>query len=164
MLQAYHNDPDKIIHYLINNKIITVNKKSGEVNSKRWNKPLGCFNSKGYKVCTLHYNKVRIQAKIHRIVWIDSNGIIPKGYVIDHINGIKSDNRISNLRLADSILNSRNRRNYSGINNPSAKINYLIANNIRKEYKKIKSYRKTAKLFNVSATLIAKIVRRELWN
>lgn len=37
-------------------------------------------------------------------------GKIPKGMVIDHINGDKLDNRIANLRICTSQQNSRNRR------------------------------------------------------
>lgn len=36
---------------------------------------------------------------IHRLVWIYHFGAIPKGKTPDHINRVKNDNRISNLRL-----------------------------------------------------------------
>lgn len=35
----------------------------------------------------------------HRLVWTKSNGEIPKGYVIHHINGNKKDNRLENLEM-----------------------------------------------------------------
>lgn len=44
-----------------------------------------------------------------RIIWIMNNGTIPKGYQIDHINHIKTDNRLLNLRLVPSVVNCRNR-------------------------------------------------------
>lgn len=37
----------------------------------------------------------------HRAVWQEHNGLIPKGKEVDHINGIKHDNRIENLQLLD---------------------------------------------------------------
>lgn len=33
----------------------------------------------------------------HRLVWEQTHGAIPKGYVIHHLNGVKDDNRLENL-------------------------------------------------------------------
>jgi hypothetical protein len=49
---------------------------------------------------------------LHRIVWILANGPIPSGMEIDHINGDKSDNRISNLRICTPIQNGQNKGKY----------------------------------------------------
>ena len=46
---------------------------------------------------------------LHRLAWLHVYGIHPVG-VIDHINGDKLDNRISNLRLVDNFINQQNRR------------------------------------------------------
>ena len=48
--------------------------------------------------------------RAHRIIWEMVNGSIPDGYEIDHINGVRNDNRLTNLRLVDRIGNMRNRR------------------------------------------------------
>jgi len=46
--------------------------------------------------------------KAHRIIWEMHNGPIPEGMFLDHINRVRSDNRIENLRLASREENNRN--------------------------------------------------------
>jgi hypothetical protein len=46
--------------------------------------------------------------RLHRLAWLYMHGKWPKGY-IDHINGIKDDNRICNLRDVTNSINQQNR-------------------------------------------------------
>ena len=67
------------------------------------------------------YSTLGIQGKIykaHRLAWLYIRGTWPVG-LIDHINGIKADNRFENLRDVGAEGNSQNirkpnRRNKSG--------------------------------------------------
>ena len=45
----------------------------------------------------------------HRIIWEMINGSIPTGMEIDHINGIRNDNRLENLRVVFHRKNQQNR-------------------------------------------------------
>lgn len=65
-------------------------------------------NCAGYVLVGLNGKKIMA----HRIIWEMHNGPIPKGMFIDHINGIKDDNRIENLQLVTSKQNLQ-RKNYS---------------------------------------------------
>lgn len=50
---------------------------------------------------------------VHRVVWFLHHGEIEDGFVIDHIDGDPSNNRIDNLRLATVRENALNRRVHS---------------------------------------------------
>lgn len=56
----------------------------------------GTLDKEGYWAVQLKGKKLRC----HRVVWELCNGPVPAGYVLDHINRMRSDNRIENLRLA----------------------------------------------------------------
>lgn len=154
---------DKMCEEALRKELWVADEKTGSVYSVQAHKPVGCYNQKGYLVATLHLEGERKQVKLHRVIWIKIYGIPPIGKMIDHINGKKDDNRIENLRLADPILNSHNRRSYEGEGNPAVKINKIMVSRIRKEYGDIKSYSILSKKYKVSRTLIAKIIRKEIW-
>lgn len=66
--------------------------------------PAGCIRNDGYF-------QVRFMNKIyltHRVVWEMFNGQIPDGMQIDHVNHIRNDNRIENLRMVTKIDNGKN--------------------------------------------------------
>ena len=47
---------------------------------------------------------------VHRVAWFLTHGTFPE--VVEHINRDKLDNRICNLRAADSYLNTLNKTKY----------------------------------------------------
>lgn len=48
------------------------------------------------------------QNYVHRIIWETFYGEIPNGYQIDHINTVRTDNRLENLRLVTCKENGNN--------------------------------------------------------
>jgi hypothetical protein len=62
------------------------------------------------------YRQIRVFGRIykaHRLIWFYVYGEWPKGW-IDHINGNRDDNRITNLRVANGSQNSANSRKRTG--------------------------------------------------
>lgn len=45
----------------------------------------------------------------HRLAWLWVHGVLPSEGM-DHINGVRSDNRLANLRLANKAENAQNKR------------------------------------------------------
>lgn len=65
----------------------------------------GSVSGNGYVELTVD----SVPVKAHRVVWAMTNGRWPEDQ-IDHINGIRTDNRPENLREATSHQNALNRR------------------------------------------------------
>ena len=60
-------------------------------------KPVKAKN--GYLRVNLYKDGKLKHYSVHRLVWEAFNGKIPEGYEINHINEIKTDNRLENLNL-----------------------------------------------------------------
>nr|WP_318383180.1 HNH endonuclease signature motif containing protein [uncultured Enterobacter sp.] len=68
----------------------------------------------GYRQVALRLDGKQYQLKAHRVAWILAHGAILHGKQIDHINGIRDDNRLCNLRLVTQRENDQNRRRAKG--------------------------------------------------
>ncbi|HBA4535563.1 HNH endonuclease [Escherichia coli] len=68
----------------------------------------------GYHQVALRLDGKQYQLKAHRVAWILEHGAIPDGLQVDHINGIRDDNRLCNLRLVTQRENDQNRRKARG--------------------------------------------------
>lgn len=91
--------------------------------------------SSGYRYITL-FNK---RWREHRLVWEIFNGDIPKDMVIDHINMIKDDNRIENLRLVNKSKNNLNNKSNCIIYKKDCTKNPYLAK-VKYKYKTIEMY------------------------
>lgn len=80
----------KYSHYVVDDGHIY--KKNG--------KEVGSVTSNGYVITSFGY--------MHKIIWEAFKGKIPEGYEIDHINTIRNDNRLENLRLVTHKENCNN--------------------------------------------------------
>lgn len=83
----------------------------------RGEKATGCPNSEGYLLISVNGHNY----SAHRLIWMYLYGTWPKD-TIDHINGIRSDNRLCNLRACTQQQNvcnmkghPRNTSGYKGV-------------------------------------------------
>lgn len=70
-------------------------------------KALTAIDSSGYRFGLIF----SVTHKAHRVIWALYYGAWPRGE-IDHLNGIKTDNRIKNLRDVHKSVNARNTKMY----------------------------------------------------
>lgn len=95
----------EILHYDESSGVFTWNNvkslkvKKGQI--------AGSVSSDGY----VHIYHKNSRYKAHRLAWLYIHNELPNG-VIDHINHIKTDNRIDNLRVVTPGDNSRNQPYY----------------------------------------------------
>lgn len=83
-------------------------------NANHAGKKIGCVFVHGY----VGFSIMKKKFWMHRVVFYVFNNIDPVGMDIDHINGVRNDNRPSNLRIATRSQNNNNqwinRKNTSG--------------------------------------------------
>lgn len=86
----YANEEGKIIHKTKRLSIIKIK---------------GTVTAKGYRIFR---ENNRHKILWHRFVWECFNGIIPDGMQIDHLNTLRDDNRLCNLKLVTPKENQHN--------------------------------------------------------
>ena len=110
---------------------ISLNFETGIIwNNVTW-RQMGYINNTGYVDIAWKYNGKTIHALAHRILWLCNNDFIPDGMQINHINGIKSDNRDINLELVTPSQNMRHAYMTGlacGTNVTSGRVNYFLNN------------------------------------
>lgn len=98
-------------------ELLRYNHKTGELfwkprGDKKWdaryaNVVAGSLNNGMYVDVSMKIDGRKQRYKAHRISWLLYYGVDPGSYQIDHIDGRKNNNRIKNLRLADSSFNNQ---------------------------------------------------------
>lgn len=82
---------------------VTINKKSNLKNAASYcvirERILKTTNNRGYNMIALCKNGTIRYFKNHRLVATMFIGYIPKSMVVNHKNGIKTDNRVENLEI-----------------------------------------------------------------
>lgn len=122
----------------------------------------------GYYVVTIRNGGTTKQCRVHRIVWIAAHGIIPDGFVVDHINNVKTDNRLCNLQLLTPEDNSHKAKDdglyLSRSESPAAKISDVVHDEIRYVYNNSDlSIRQLSDIYGISKSRVHQIVHETAW-
>jgi hypothetical protein len=141
--------------------------RDGEVISLRFNRKLKPRKSKnGYFSVGLSKDCKPKNVTIHRLIavyYIDNVNNYPQ---VNHINGIKTDNRVENLEWCTASQNLKHafinklRSNNTGENHPTSKLKELQVLEIRNS---ILSKKELSILYNVSYSTIRQIIKRRIW-
>ena len=100
--------------------------ENGVRTTRNLNKPVGTLHPAGYfRIKILSTNM-----SCHRTAWFLYYGHWPKEF-LDHINGVKTDNRVENLRLASNQENQMNSKKQIG---SSSKYKGVYWDNERKKW------------------------------
>lgn len=122
----------------------------------------------GYVRRSLSRDTIAKEYAVHRLVWVSFKGKIPKGKEINHINGIKNDNRLLNLELATRKENIQHAirtglLNTRGEGSPNSKLTTKQVIKIRKNKKKGHSLSKIGKEFNINPGYASLIISGKRW-
>jgi hypothetical protein len=153
------NDP----HYIIKEtgEILTKITRTGKVSVNNvWR---NCVNKRkdGYQYISYKYKRL----PLHRAVYRKFKGELSDKLVINHIDGNPSNNHIDNLELVTQGKN--NEHSYRVLKRPpkmgNCKINKQIADEIRNEYKIIKSVKLLSEKYSLAKSTVSYIVNNKIW-
>jgi len=126
------------------------------------------------KIQKMSHGYLRVQVAtrkretVHKLVALAFFGPVPKGKEVRHLNGIRSDNRIENLKygtrkenLDDRVLHGTSNR---GSNHGLSKLKAIDVIDIKSRIKAGETNKHISDIYNVDASTISNIKTGRLWS
>lgn len=127
-------------------------------------------NQKGYESVRLsiYGDGTSLTQTVHKLVMLSFKGPRPEGYQINHINGIKTDNKLENLEWATQSGNMKHAyklglKSMKGELNPKSKLKVKDIIEIRTRRSNREKIKDLAVIYGVSTSQITEIVKRRSW-
>lgn len=125
----------------------------------------------GYQLIGLSMNGVQRPFAVHRLVYASFHGPITKGLEVNHINAIKSDNRLCNLELLTRLQNVAHAKRLGLLDGKmigeeawQAKVTAADVVAIRRDYiPRVMTQEMLAKKYGIGRTSIEDIIHRRTW-
>lgn len=136
---------EEVIKYIRENFVYN---PDGTFDRKDRRNSKGSLDKDGYLIIKIK----KKQYKAHRLVYAFFNGKFPE-QEIDHINRIRTDNRIDNLRAVTRIENVRN--SYVPPNKETGVVGVHISNNTNKKYT-IRLNKKICRFYTLEEAVMAR--------
>ena len=124
---------------------------------------------KGYRKIKLSKDGIEKSIRVHRLVAETFLGNPEAKSEVNHINGIKDDNRIENLEWCTSsentihALNNKLKISQKGSEHGMSKLTEKDVLEIR-EIGRSKGLKEVSKIFKVSESLISNVLLNKIWN
>jgi hypothetical protein len=130
------------------------------------------IDQNGYEGVGLSFEQKDSYIRVHRLVAMAWIGNIPKGMCINHIDGNKRNNNLSNLEIVTYSENSKHAYrmglnkpiSMKGEEHPLSRLTSSDVIEIRRLHKETRQVNGIAKAFNISVSQVQRIVKRQSWS
>jgi len=159
LIEEIINDPNYIIKE--NGEVLTRITRTGKVSVNNVWRDCVHFKDNGYQGVKYKYKNLQL----HRIVYRKFKGELKENLTINHIDGNPANNHMDNLELVTQSKN--NEHSYRILkrkpNCGNKKITKEIADQIRQDYKTLKSYSKLVEKYSLAKSTISYIIKNRIW-